>query len=168
MLDKELGSMNFSAEDLKTVANLCKRKTQIENWQKEIEDQLETLERQKAKAQEEMAEVSALLDGDYKELVEAAKEFAEMTTPKDSAKPKFTIYNPNYVTNQDKEKLLAVILEDYKAENPTETSMTFQQVKAVLESRYGIETRSIGNFFNRQLKDYETTGGNKKKLIVLK
>ena len=47
-------------------------------------------------------------------------------------------------------------------------TMTFQQVKAVLESRYGVETRTIGNFSRRQLPSYETTGGNKKKMIVLK
>jgi len=71
------------------------------------------------------------------------------------------------VTTQDKEKLLAIILEDFKAENPEATTMSFQQVKAVLQSRYNIKTRTIGNFFSRQLRDYETNGGNKQKLIVL-
>jgi hypothetical protein len=62
---------------------------------------------------------------------------------------------------------LAEILSQYQAENPQAETMTFQQVKAVLSERYGIETRTIGNFFRRQLPEYETSGGNKKKVIVL-
>ena len=72
------------------------------------------------------------------------------------------------MSNADKEQLLKIILDDFKAENPKAGTMTFQQVKAVLESRYGVETRTIGDFFRRQLPSYETTGGNKKKMIVLK
>lgn len=160
--------MNFSADDLRKVANLYKRKEQIENWQKEIADKIEVLERQRDKSAEEMAEIVTLLEGEYKELAEAAAEFAEITTAKSSSTPRFEIYNPNYVTNQDKEKLLEVILEDYRSENPSSDAITFQQVKAILESRYGIETRTIGNFFARQLKEYETSGGNKRKVILLK
>ncbi|MDA7893339.1 hypothetical protein N9B38_00335 [bacterium] len=163
-----MAKVKFSIDDLKKVSDLYKRKIQIENWQKEIQDKIEVLERQKVKSQEELAEVMALLDGDYKELAEAAKEFAETNSTTKPEGQRLTIYNPNYVTTEDKEKLLATILEDFKAENPEATAMSFQQVKAVLQSRYDIETRTIGNFFSRQLKEYETTGGNKKKLIVLK
>jgi hypothetical protein len=159
--------MNFSADDLKKVAALYKRKIQIENWKKEIDDKVDVLQRQRAKSEEELAEIVALLEGDFKELAEAASEFAQVTASREPAKPKFTVHNPNYVTNQDKEKLLAVILQDYKDENPSADSITFQQVKAILESRYGVETRTIGNFFARQLKEYETAGGNKRKVIVL-
>ena len=72
------------------------------------------------------------------------------------------------MSNADKEQLLKIILDDFKAENPKAGTMTFQQVKAVLESRYGVETRTIGDFFRRQLPSCETTGGNKKKMIILK
>ena len=160
--------MSFSADDLKKVADLSNRKVQIQNWQKEIADKIAVLEDQRAASEREMAEIVALLEGDYKELAEAARQFAEMTAPKEPAKPKFTVYNPKYVTNQDKEKLLAEILEDHKQENPSADSVTFQQGKAILSSRYGIETRTIGNFFTRQLKQYETAGGNRRKVIVLK
>ena len=160
--------MKFSAEDLRKVADLYKRKIQIENWKKEIDDKIYVLERQKLKADEELSAVLELLEGDYKELAEAAAEFADATKPTESGKPKVEIYNTGYVTNGDKEKLLKAILEDYKAENPEATHISYQQVKAVLDSRYNIQTRTIGNFFNRQLREHETTGGNKKKLIVLK
>lgn len=126
------------------------------------------LQRQKAKSEEELTEIIALLEGDYKELAEAASEFAQVTAAKEPAKPKFTVYNPNYVTNQDKGTLLQDILDGYKEENPSADSITYQQVKAILKSRYGIETRTIGNFFARQLKEYETAGGNKRKVIVLR
>ena len=79
-----------------------------------------------------------------------------------------TLGNPKYVSNTDKEKLLKIILDDFKTENPKDGTMTFQQVKAVLESRYGVETRTIGDFFRRQLLSYKTIGGNKKKMITLK
>ena len=85
--------MSFSADDLKKVADLSNRKVQIQNWQKEIADKIAVLEDQRAASEREMAEIVALLEGDYKELAEAARQVAEMTAPKEPAKPKFTVYN---------------------------------------------------------------------------
>ena len=160
--------MDFSLDDLKKVGELLKRKRQIENWQKEIDDKIEKLERQKEASIAEQAEICEKLDGEYAELVEAASEFASNAGIASEKQPEFAVYNPKYVSNADKEQLLKIILDEFKAENPKAGTMTFQQVKAVLESRYGVETRTIGNFFRRQLPSYETTGGNKKKVIVLK
>ena len=75
--------------------------------------------------------------------------------------------NTGYVTNKQKDKLLKEILTNYSQENPRENSVKFQEVLGILKNNYGIETRTIGNFFNRQLKEYETFGGNKKKFIRL-
>ena len=75
--------------------------------------------------------------------------------------------NTGYVTNKQKDKLLKEILTNYIQENPCENSVKFQDVLSILKSNYGIETRTIGNFFSRQLKEYETFGGNKKKFIRL-
>jgi len=160
--------VEFSLDDLRRVGDLIRRKRQIENWKKEISDRIETLERQKASAAEEMAVIQGQLDGKYAGLVEAASEFASKAGITAENQPVFTVYNPKHVTNDDKDKLLKIILDDFKAENPKTENMTFQQVRAVLESRYGVETRTIGNFFRRQLPNYETAGGNKKKMIVLK
>jgi len=147
---------------------MLKRKRQIENWKKEIDDQIGTLERQKAASDEEMAEIQAKLDGEFAGLEEAAQAFVGNDSVTRPAEDEFKIYHPKYVTNGDKETLLAKILSDFKAENPKSDGMTFQQVKAVLESHYGVETRTIGNFFRRQLPSYITKGGNKRKVIVLK
>ena len=76
------------------------------------------------------------------------------------------IYNPNYVTTDDKEKLLEKILEDYKSENPKAKSMSFSNIKNVLLNRYKIETQSTAMFFRNQIREYETTGGNKNKAVV--
>ena len=77
------------------------------------------------------------------------------------------IYNSNYVTIDDKEKLLEKILEDYKSENPKAKSMSFSNIKNVLLNRYKIETQSTAMFFRNQIREYETTGGNKNKAVVL-
>ena len=75
--------------------------------------------------------------------------------------------NTNYVTNKQKDQLLKEILANYSQENPHEDNIKFQDVLSILKDSYGIETRTIGNFFNSQLKKYETFGGNKKKFIKL-
>jgi len=147
---------------------MLRRQRQIENCQKEISDIIETLERQKSSAAEEMTIIQWQLYGKYAGLVDAASEFASKSGITAENQPIFTVYNPKHVTNDDKDKLLKIILDDFKAENPKAEAMTFQQVRAVLESRYGVETRTIGNFFRRQLPSYETAGGNKKMMIVLK
>lgn len=159
---------SFSIDDLKKVGGMLQRKRQIDNAVNEFDDKIETLERQKAAVLSELAEIQVALGGKYAELVEAAQAFVgnvSVIPPDDDG---FKIYNPKYVTNSDKETLLAKILSDFKAENPKSDGMTFQQVKNVLASRYGVETRTIGNFFRRQLPSYETKGGNKKKVIVKK
>ena len=46
----------------------------------------------------------------------------------------FQIYNPNYVTSDDdKEKLLANILSDFKAENSDLNKMPFGMIKTILK-----------------------------------
>ena len=115
-----------------------------------------------------MAVIQGQLDCKYAGLSEAATEFASKDRITAENQSVFTVYNPKHVSNNDKDKLLKIILDDFKEENPKAVNMTYHQVRAVLESRYGVETRTIGNFFRRQLPNYETAGGNKKKKIVLK
>ena len=97
------------------------------------------------------------------------EQLKELLEKKYSSKKKnlsVTLDNPKYVKNADKEQLLKIILNKFKAENPKAGAITFQQVKAML-SHYGVKTKTIGNFFRRQLLNYETTGGNKRKFILL-
>lgn len=77
------------------------------------------------------------------------------------------VHSPYDITNHDNEKLLQSILENFKTENPYAEGLNFQQVKAVLETCCGIETRTIGNFFPRELGDYQTRSGNTRKVIIL-
>ena len=46
--------------------------------------------------------------------------------------------------------------------------MPFGIIKTILKTKYKIETPSAGMFFSNQLKEYETTGGNKSKFVCLK
>lgn len=155
-----------SAAQLKAISKSLKREIEIENWQKEIKDKISTLESQMVASKRELEEHKKVLAEDPA-LTKVAREMLSEALKKSSGDA-FQIYNPNYVTTEDKEKLLAKILVDYKAENPSADKMPFQAIKAVLQSRYKIDTPSAGLFFRNQLKEYETVGGNKSKFVCLK
>ena len=57
------------------------------------------------------------------------------------------IETKHYVSASDKEVLLEKILNDYQLLNAKEKSCPFTHVKKELSQKYGIETRSISNFF---------------------
>ncbi len=81
----------------------------------------------------------------------------------------FAVYNPRYVSTEDKERLLEKILADYALENEGNRlvrGMPFSTIKAVLASRYGIKTESAGVFFRNQIKNYELAGGTRNKTIL--
>ncbi|WP_237227646.1 hypothetical protein [Rubinisphaera sp. JC750] len=160
--------LKFTLGELRDVRKLLKRQNQIANWIRELDDKIDQCERQKRAAIEEKTEIEERLNGELSELAEAAKEMMGSTAGlEDDTLKGFKLYNPNYVTNDDKEKLLLKILLDFKRENPRAKGMTFQQILSVLKHRYGVETRTIGNFFRRQLGAYSTEGGNRKKYILL-
>ena len=69
--------------------------------------------------------------------------------------------NPNYVRDYDKAAILGRIISTCGKRR-----ISFQEVKKRLKDEYGIETRTIGNFFRKQLPEYNRVGGNKKKFIV--
>lgn len=155
-----------SAAQLKAISKALMRERQIENWQKELKDKIATLESQYASSERQLEEQQAVLGIDPA-LTTVAREMLSEALEKQSGDD-FQIYNPNYVTSDDKEKLLANILSDFKAENSDLNKMPFGMIKAILKSRYKIETPSAGLFFRNQLKNYETTGGNKSKFVCLK
>ena len=83
----------------------------------------------------------------------------------------FAIYNPKYVTNEDKVTLLAKILAEYEElnrKNRNVKGMPFTTLKQWLLTRYNITTDSAGIFFRNQLKDYETVGGSRNKTVLFK
>jgi hypothetical protein len=159
--------LKYSVEQIKKVGLMLRRRAQIANWLKEIDDKIEVLERQKRAANKELEAIREDLDQNYAGLEEAASELVSNVAGSAGGGSRVSVYNPRYVTNADKKELLAQILRDFKEENPGADRITFQQVKSILAVRYGVKTKTIGNFFRRQLPSYRTTGGNKLKVILL-
>ena len=155
------------ADKLKEISQALKREIQVKNWKKELLDKKAIIEKQLEHARNDLEAVKEILDKDA-ELTAAARQMMNIALELQAgSKDSLNIYNPNYVTTEDKEKLLTKILEDYKSENPKAKSMSFTNIKNVLLSRYKIESQSAGMFFRNQLKEYQTTGGNKNKAVVL-
>ncbi|MDA7886472.1 hypothetical protein N9B10_06265 [Pirellulales bacterium] len=155
------------ADKLKEISQALKREMQVKNWKKELLDKKAIIEKQLEHARNDLEAVKEILDKDA-ELTAAARQMMNIALELQAgSKDSLNIYNPNYVTTEDKEKLLTKILEDYKSENPKAKSMSFTNIKNVLLSRYKIESQSAGMFFRNQLKEYQTTGGNKNKAVVL-
>ncbi len=155
------------ADRLKEISQALKREMQVKNWKKELLDKKAIIEKQLEHARNDLEAVKEILDKDA-ELTAAARQMMNIALELQAgSKDSLNIYNPNYVTTEDKEKLLTKILEDYKSENPKAKSMSFTNIKNVLLSRYKIESQSAGMFFRNQLKEYQTTGGNKNKAVVL-
>lgn len=155
-----------TAEKMKLISKALREEIQNKNWMKELADKKAIIEKQQKVAKEKLAEIKAVLDDD-KELTAVAREMMATALQLQGSGSSVKIYNPKYVTTEDKESLLESILEDYRAENPKAKSMSFTAIKAVLENRYQIDTPSAGLFFRNQLKEYETQGGNKNKAVVL-
>lgn len=155
------------ADKLKEISQALKREIQVKNWKKELLDKKAIIEKQLEHARNDLEAVKEILDKDA-ELTAAARQMMNIALELQAgSKDSLNIYNPNYVTTEDKEKLLTKILSDYKSENPKAKSMSFTNIKNILLSRYKIESQSAGMFFRNQLKEYQTTGGNKNKAVVL-
>ena len=155
------------ADRLKEISQALKREMQVKNWKKELLDKKAIIEKQLEHARNDLEAVKEILDKDA-ELTAAARQMMNIALELQAgSKDSLNIYNPNYVTTEDKEKLLTKILSDYKSENPKAKSMSFTNIKNILLSRYKIESQSAGMFFRNQLKEYQTTGGNKNKAVVL-
>jgi hypothetical protein len=156
-----------AACQLQAVSKALVRERQLENWRKEIADGIATLLSQQKHAEREALEIQGILDADPELTAVARQLMKEAGDLKGSGDEEFSVYNPNYVTSDDKRKLLAKILRDFHRENPNADAMSFAAIKAVLKSRYGIETASAGLFFRSEIKGWETRGGNKNKSVLL-
>lgn len=156
-----------AASQLEAISKALARERQLQNWQKELADKIATLESQRKHAEREAAEIQKILEADP-ELTAVARQIMQQAIKLQGAgDDEFAIYNPNYVTSDDKKKLLIKILRDFHRENPTADTMAFATIKNVLKSRYRIETASTGLFFRNELKGWQTRGGNKNKSVVL-
>ena len=157
-----------SAEKLKQISKALRREIQLKNWRKELLDKRQIIDNQLEAQKRDLTAVEEVLATD-KELTAVARQMlTEVLHNQNTDDDAVSIYNPKYVTAEDKTKLLAQILIDYKAEHPKQNSVPFTHIKNVLLNRYKIETPSAGLFFRNQLPEYETSGGNKNKAILLK
>ena len=71
------------------------------------------------------------------------------------------------VKHETKTLMLKEIIENYRVENPNKQAIGFQEVRKILQEKYGVKCRSIGNLMREQLKSYATYGGNKNKKIKI-
>lgn len=156
-----------AASQLEELGKALARERQLQNWKKELADKIATLESQQRHADSEAAQIQKILDADPELTAVARQMMQQAISLQGAGDDEFAIYNPNYVTSEDKEKLLEKILRDFHNENPTAETMSFAKIKNVLKSRYKIETASTGLFFRNELKNRQTRGGNKNKSIVL-
>ena len=157
-----------AASQLEALGKALARERQLQNWQKELADKIATLESQQKHAEREAAEIQKILDADPELTVVARQMMQQAISLQGAGDDEFAIYNPNYVTSDDKKKLLVKILRDFHLENPDADAMSFSAIKSVLRSRFKIETASAGLFFRNELKHWETKGGNKNKSVLLK
>lgn len=156
-----------AAEMLRAISKALVRRHQLQNWKKELLDKKEVLDRQIVVAEKEENQVEEVLSS-APELTSIAQELlgkgAELRGAGDD---EIAIYNPGYVSSADKERLLLKMLKDYHKEHPEAEGMPFSTIKAVLKNRYKIETGSAGLFFRRELKNWDTAGGTKNKMVLL-
>jgi hypothetical protein len=156
-----------AASQLEALGKALARERQLQNWQKEIADKIATLVSQQKHAEREAAEIQSVLDADP-ELTAVARHMMQQAIRLQGAgDDEVAIYNPKYVTSEDKKRLLVKILRDFHHDNPSAETMSFAAIRNVLKSRYRIETASTGLFFRNELKEWQTRGGNKNKSVVL-
>ena len=91
----------------------------------------------------------------------------EKTSVKFSGKIKKELRKTKNVKNETKTEILKEIISNYRAENPNKQAIGFQEVRQILQQRYNIKCRTIGNLLRNQLKSYATYGGNKNKKIKI-
>jgi len=91
----------------------------------------------------------------------------EKTSVKFSDKIQKELRKTKNVKSETKTEILKEIISNYRAENPNKQAIGFQEVRQILQQRYNVKCRSIGNLLSEQLKSYATYGGNKNKKIKI-
>ena len=156
-------SEKFSIEQIEDFQKQSKRLRQLDSWDQAIAEEAAKLARQKEHLDEERTQIEKLMKTKYKALSKAKGLFSTSDVP-DTA---LDIEATHYVTGAKKELLLDKILADFQLLNPNEKTCSFQQVKKELAEKYNIKTRTISNFFTRELKAFKLIGGNRNRQIVL-
>jgi hypothetical protein len=156
-----------AAAQLRALSKALVREKQLQYWQKELAEKFATLTDQQRAAEREFAEVQEVLDADPALTAVARQMMEKAVELQGTGDREFSVYNPKYVTSEDKQQLLLKILRDHHTENPDADGMSYAAIKRVLENRYKIQTASAGMFFRKELSGWQTRGGNKNKEVLL-
>ena len=157
----------FTVEQLREYRGLMTRLTNATQQRMQLNLQIADLEEKEAMVDAEIEQLEALLGSKFDGLRQAEDLFTVLKNPGDEELAELEIEGTGYVKKETKEKLLRKIFADYRRANPQATAISYRDVKETLEQNYGIECRSIANFFVGMLDSYETVGGNRNKAIVL-
>lgn len=157
-----------AASQLRAVSEALTRERQLLAAAKEIADRLTDLQERRATAEKELVAIQEILNADP-DLTATAREMMEKALVLQGGRSGgISVKNPKHVSSAEKRRLLLRILEDFRQENPEADGMSYAAIKRALRSQYGIETASAGLFFRNELKQWESKGGNKNKVVVLK
>lgn len=152
-----------AADQLKAVSDALKRERQCVNALKEIDDRIAKLENSKRGIQRDLDASKEVLDADPRFTAMARGIMKDLATGETQP-----VYNPKYVTTADKEKMLSKIIADHQKRHPEATGVSYRNIRHRLVHDYGIPNASTASFFRNELKNFETIGGNKNKMIVFK
>lgn len=154
----------FTVEELREFKTIRNRLTHLPNKREEIQRQIENLQAKLEELRAEEDELENRLSTDFAEL---QTEEGLFSTDQSGVAELPLIERTGYVKKEEKGPLLSAIIHDYQRANPKAKTVSYSYVKTTLDERFGIQCKSIANFFLEQLPDYETTGGNRNKAIVL-
>jgi len=70
------------------------------------------------------------------------------------------------VNRSEKDRLFAQLIDDFRSENPNETKMTFKELTDRLKAK-GHSPNSVSVFFRDQLKERQTEGATRSKVLLL-
>ena len=73
----------------------------------------------------------------------------------------------HYVTHARKERMFGRLVREFRETNPEEPAMSFGELTKRLKSKYGVQCRSVSNFFKSQLERQTLEGGTRNRRIVL-
>ena len=150
----------YSTKDLQEFVNL-------KNSQKKLDNQTQVVKQEIIKLQKNLDSINNNIEKNkikleqYKELenVKGMFNFIESEPIED--------IQPNYVKEEQKKALFLKLFSDYRALNPNSTRVPFSWLKETLDNQYNIKTKTVSNFFNNILPEYQKTGGNRNRAIVI-
>ena len=153
----------YSVKDMLKYKQLKRRQEQLQRWGKSLDEQIDKILRQREHQREELDGIEKDLSGKFAPLEDASGLFNWSDVPDQLLSDD----EKHYVTQEKKRIIFQSILQKYKAANPKEKTLPYKELHRMLREDYGIETRSVTNFFKGLLEKQELVGGTRNRAIVL-